>query len=42
MLLMFVNYAELLAAMLRRDDSRLPHVEGEVRRESKVKASAHA
>lgn len=30
MAMMFINYAELLAAMLRKDDSRLPVVEGEV------------
>lgn len=31
MVLMFVNYADLLVAMLRKDDSRLPTVEGAVR-----------
>ncbi|HXE19953.1 MAG TPA: TRAP transporter small permease subunit, partial [Castellaniella sp.] len=30
MILMFINYAELLAAMLRKDDSRLPVVEVEI------------
>lgn len=28
MALMCVNYAELMVAMLRKDDSRLPHIEG--------------
>lgn len=31
MVLMFINYAELLTAMLRKDDSRLPTVEGALR-----------
>lgn len=30
MLLMFINYAELFVAMLRKDDSRLPSVTGEI------------
>lgn len=30
MVLMFINYADLLVAMLRKDDSRLPSVEGAI------------
>ncbi len=42
MILMFVNYTELLAAMLRGDDSRLPTVEGEISPATGPEDSTHA
>lgn len=42
MTLMFVNYAELLVAMLRKDDSRLPVIEGQGPSGLKSQSSASA